>query len=137
MSVRARLDADASCSRDGVLEPGGGRLVVGVRFKARSLRFPRAPDLGFEGSDRPGVPGGSAGKPATAAVVGLGQQCLAVAFGQHAVVDEIEGLVREFEQANGVREVGPASAKALGQFGDRDLEVVEKERDCSGLLDRG
>jgi hypothetical protein len=70
-------------------------------------------------------------------VIGLGQQRLSVALGERTVAEQVDRVVGELEQPNGVREVAAAASEPSGQQGGGDVQVVQERCDRAGLLDHG
>ena len=99
--------------------------VVGVR--GHPLRTgPGTRDLRFEATDGPAAIGGEACKLSSSVVVRFGEERLAVALCELSAVDELDGLIGEFEKPHGMGEVAPASPEPTCEVRARDVDVVEE-----------
>ena len=70
-------------------------------------------------------------------MVGFGQQRLAMPLTRRAAINQLDCLVGQVEQTDGVGEVRVASAESFREFSRPDVEVVEQDGDGSGFFDRG
>ena len=77
------------------------------------------------------------GELTSAVVVGFGEQRLAVTLREPTAVDQLDRLVGQLEQPDGVGEVAAASPEPACEVGPGDVEVVEQRGDRAGLLDDG
>jgi hypothetical protein len=77
------------------------------------------------------------GELATAMVVGLAQQRLSVALGERTVAEQVDRVVGELEQPNGVREVAAAASQPPGQQCRGEVQVVQERCDRAGFLTGG
>ncbi len=78
---------------------------------------------------------GAPGEVAAAAVVGLREERLAVAFRQRAGIDQFDRFVGEVEQPDGVREVAATATKPPRERRRGDVELVEQQRGRASLFD--
>ena len=101
---------------------------------ARITPWTALPKTVFAGF-RPQKGGGASREVSAAVVIGFSEQCLSVAFGEAAVVDQFDCFVGELEQANGVREVASAAAKPPRQSGRGEVQFVDQGGDCACLFD--
>ena len=60
-----------------------------------------------------------------------------MALREPAAVDQLDRLVRQLEQPDGVGQVAAASPEPACEVGAGDVEVVEERGDRAGLLDDG
>src|ERR1035437_9902292 len=126
--------ASGSASEE-VVDPGRGRHLIGMWLRGSRTRARSSGDLGFECADRPAARSCAPGELAAAGLVGLGKQDLSVALGERAVVDQLNRIIGEVEQTDGVREVAPAAAEPACEARRGDVQFVEQRGDRAGLLD--
>jgi hypothetical protein len=70
-------------------------------------------------------------------VIGHGEHRARVTLAEAAVLDQLEDVVGELEQAQAVRDGGPRPADPRRDVAEREPELVEQHRVCACLLDRG
>jgi hypothetical protein len=137
LSVRARLDANAQRSRHRVFESCGGCDLVGMRGYSPRPRLCVAHELGFEIPDGPAAVGGALSEVTSAVVVRFGEERFAMSFRQSSALDQLDRLIGQFEQPDGVGEVAAASSEPSCEVGAGDLEVVEEPGDAACFFDDG
>ena len=106
----ANVGSDRSVDR--ILQSLRGRGVVWV-WRPLARRAGAAADLCLECADGPALIGCASCEDPAASVVGFGEQRLSVTLGQYAGVDQLDRLVWQVEQADGMRDVGSASPQPL------------------------
>ena len=88
-----------------------------------------AHDFGFEVPHGPAHVGGALSELASAVVVGLTEERLAVALRELSAVDQLDCLVGQLEEPDGVGKVAAASPEPACEVGAGDVEVVEERGD--------
>jgi hypothetical protein len=122
-------------SAEALLESCGCCNVIGMWGGPRPVGRRAARDLCFELANGPSAVGGAVRELASAVVVRFGEERLAVALRESPVVDQLDCLVGQFEESDGVGEVAAAPAEPACEVGAGDVEVVEERGDRAGLLD--
>ena len=79
-AMRPRLDLASGCLGKEVVKPSGGRHLIGMGVGGARAWLCATGDLGFERPDRPPVLDRAAREQAPPAVVGFGQERLAMAL---------------------------------------------------------
>ena len=123
--VRTRLYAGSQRTAYALFESCCGCDVIWMRGCSCLAGLCATDDLGFEVPDGPAAFGGAVGELAAAVVVGFSKERLAVTLCEPTGVDQLDRLIGQLKESDGVGQVAAASPESACEVSTGDVEVVE------------